>query len=126
MTYYVNPRLVADEDGGSSSRADGAGGGANRSHAESSRSSSPSITLEILDAQGGLVRRLEVPQGKPGAGLQRTVWDMRHAPPYVPDEDQPGGGFSSSGPRGPWVLPGEFRCDSGSGRRASSIRDDQR
>jgi photosystem II stability/assembly factor-like uncharacterized protein len=82
------------------------------------------IELEILDAQGKLIRRYSTadlaprPQrtpvvtsnwlAQPGVltkkeGLNRFVWDLRYAPPTGGG----GGGFFS--PRSPMVLPGEYR-----------------
>lgn len=70
---------------------------------------SAAVQLEILDADGEVVRTLEGPDR---AGLQRVVWDFRMDPPYEPepDEDEEEGGrdWDSEGPDGPLVLPGNY------------------
>jgi photosystem II stability/assembly factor-like uncharacterized protein len=56
-----------------------------------------SVALEILEADGDVVRRLE---GIPSeAGSQRLVWDLRYA--------RPGRDLTSGG--GPRAVPGEYR-----------------
>lgn len=67
----------------------------------------PEVSLEILDADGDVVRRLEAPSR---AGIHRVVWDLRHEPPYRSSGGQGGGGFFGGGgaPDGPWVLPGTY------------------
>ncbi len=65
----------------------------------------PSIEIEILDAQGQTVRQLELPNGGARKGLHRLVWDLRYAPAFLPDIE----GGTGRGPRGPFVLPGEYR-----------------
>ena len=93
LAYYVNPSMmeVAPE-----STDDG------------SESGAPRIELDILDGNGGLVRRLNPPQGAKGAGIQRLVWDLRHPLSYDPDEGEriP---FSRGQPRGPFVLLGTYQ-----------------
>ncbi|MBZ5645876.1 MAG: glycosyl hydrolase [Acidobacteriia bacterium] len=82
------------------------------------------VTLDILDAQGGLVRHYsskekkiaEQPpewpdQEKPKevipaeAGLNRFAWDLRHEPPIK----IPGAFYSGIGPQGPLALPGAYQ-----------------
>jgi hypothetical protein len=81
------------------------------------------VQIEILDAQGKTVRRFSSTEARPrpqrmpvvtgnwltappavtaNAGLNRFVWDLRYASSLGG-----GGGFFS--PRGPMVLPGEYR-----------------
>ncbi|HEV2424872.1 MAG TPA: hypothetical protein VGZ29_08595 [Terriglobia bacterium] len=81
------------------------------------------VSLEIVDAQGKIVRRYSTadhparPQRMPvvtsnwihqppvmtkKAGLNRFVWDLRYAAPA-----EGGGGFFS--PRGPMALPGQYK-----------------
>jgi hypothetical protein len=76
LTYYVNPRAAAGP-----------------------------ITIEIIDGSARVVRRLEVPQGQSGAGLQRVVWDLRYDAIFTPPTGTPGQAV-----RGPWVLPGEYQA----------------
>jgi len=83
------------------------------------------VALEVLDASGAVIRTLssrkvepavkeddpdeEGPAPKPlpkQAGLQRTVWDLRHAPPTRIR----GAKWDSGDPTsGPLVLPGTYR-----------------
>jgi hypothetical protein len=76
LTYYVNPRAAAEP-----------------------------ITLEIIGGGNRVVRRLDVPQGQSGAGLQRVVWDLRYDASFTPAPGAPGQVV-----RGPWVLPGEYQA----------------
>jgi len=81
------------------------------------------ITLDILDAQGKLMRHLSstqttkenqppewpdqiVPNDKipAGAGLNRVVWDLRMNDP----EQIPGAFYAGLPPRGPRVAPGQY------------------
>ena len=81
------------------------------------------ITLDILDAQGKLMRHLSstqttkenqppewpdqiVPNDKipAGAGMNRLVWDLRMADP----EQIPGAFYAGLPPRGPRVAPGQY------------------
>lgn len=61
------------------------------------------ISLEITDAAGTPIRRLEVPQGAAGAGVHRVTWDLRYEPVFVP---RSGAGRPV---RSPWVLPGTYQ-----------------
>jgi len=54
--------------------------------------------LSITDDRGNVVRTLD---GSVEAGLQTTVWDMRHAPAYTNDS-------GDDGPAGPQVMPGSY------------------
>ena len=88
------------------------------------------LTLEILDAQGKLVRRFssrkpeaaEAPSEFPGlqapseqlpteAGLNRFVWDLRYAPPDSLAHEFPISAIVHDTPKyplGAWVLPGSY------------------
>jgi hypothetical protein len=63
--------------------------------------------IEILDAQGNLVRNLT--KFSREAGVQRAAWDLKGEPPVIrkvrEDADEELGG---RGPRGPEVLPGVY------------------
>jgi photosystem II stability/assembly factor-like uncharacterized protein len=65
------------------------------------------MTLAVHDSAGALVQALAAPAGR---GIQRVVWDLRHAPLPVRSG---GGEDDDEGPRattpGPLVLPGRYR-----------------
>jgi hypothetical protein len=69
------------------------------------------LKLTIVDANGQLVRELDAATR---AGINRVTWDLRLAPPYVPERPPGGGGGGGGGgpfggaPRGPFVLPGSY------------------
>jgi hypothetical protein len=65
------------------------------------------VTISITDASGKVVRTLE---GDDQLGVQEVIWDLRHEPPYVPEEQpqQQFGGFFGGAPNGPKVLPGMY------------------
>jgi hypothetical protein len=65
----------------------------------------PEIQIEVIDDNGDVVRRLDPPAGGGRPGIHRLVWDMRHAPARLPNLD----GGIDAGPRGPWVLPGDYQ-----------------
>lgn len=80
----------------------------------------PAVILTITDAEGKIVRRLNA---SAGAGVQRTVWDMRYTPPSISaapagGQGGPGGGGGGGGgggfggfgggPQGPLVMPGKY------------------
>jgi photosystem II stability/assembly factor-like uncharacterized protein len=91
------------------------------------------VTLEILDAKGGLVRRyssedapeapvpdrnipdywIRPPQTlSKDAGAHRFYWDLRYAPPVVAEYSYPIAavyGNTPREPRGPFALPGTYR-----------------
>ena len=75
----MNPELMSSSSTEPTTARDG--GAETRSGA--------SIQLAIYDAQNNLVRRLKVPQGPAGTGIQRAVWDPRHP---LPDEAAGGAG----------------------------------
>jgi photosystem II stability/assembly factor-like uncharacterized protein len=77
------------------------------------------ISLEIADVAGRIVRRLSVPQGEPGTGVQRAVWDLRYDPTFTPPQ-----GSSGQPVRGPWVLPGDYtvRLTAGGVTRTQPLR----
>jgi hypothetical protein len=82
------------------------------------------VTLDILDAQGKLVRhlsskekkeneqppewpdRVEAPKAIPAKeGMNRFAWDLRYNEPI----QIPGAFYSSNGPRGALALPGDYQ-----------------
>jgi hypothetical protein len=82
------------------------------------------VTLDILDASGKLVRHLsskkkketEQPPEWPDRvervktipakeGMNRFAWDLRHDDPI----EIPGSFYSSTGPKGPLALPGDYQ-----------------
>ena len=82
------------------------------------------VTLDILDAQGKVVRhlsskekkgheqppewpdRVQTPKTIPAnAGMNRYAWDLRYEDPV----EIPGAFYSGDGPRGPLVLPGDYQ-----------------
>jgi photosystem II stability/assembly factor-like uncharacterized protein len=94
---------------------------------EDGRETKQEITLEILDAEGGVVRKYSNIDKKTGpdqpeedpfeekpaellpaeAGMNRFAWDLRHDRPVK----VPGGEavFSDYKPKGPMVLPGRYQ-----------------
>jgi photosystem II stability/assembly factor-like uncharacterized protein len=65
------------------------------------------VELDVLDAQGAVVRQLIDGRPAPRTGVFRVTWDLRHASPAparAADDDE---GFFG-GPRGPFVLPGKY------------------
>ncbi len=91
ITYYVRPDTMTgpENDEGSSWKA-------------------PKVTVDIVDTQGELVRRLEPVQGKEGTGIQRLVWDLRHPLAYEPSPEERTSFFHGN-LKGPFVLPGTYR-----------------
>ena len=83
------------------------------------RAAAAPVTLEIVDGEGRVVRRLEVPQGLAGAGLQRVVWDLSYDAAFTPPP-----GAAGQPVRGPWVLPGEYqaRLTAGGVTRTQPVR----
>jgi hypothetical protein len=82
------------------------------------------VTLDILDAQGKLVRHLSSKEKKgtqqppewpdliqrsetipAHAGMNRLAWDLRYNQPV----QVPGAFYSGTGPRGPLALPGDYQ-----------------
>ena len=67
------------------------------------------MIFTVTDSEGKIVRRLTAPAG---AGVQRTVWDMRYLPPSISAAPQgppaDGGGFGGFGPQGSLVMPGKY------------------
>ena len=59
------------------------------------------ITIQVMDGEGGQVRRLE---GPARAGVNRTAWDLRHG--FDAGEEEAGDSPFSRGPQGPLVIPG--------------------
>ena len=68
----------------------------------SEEASQSAAVVDILDADGNVVRRL--PAGRVGAGVQRLVWDLRHEPPPDPRSRA----ADRRGLRGFFVMPGEW------------------
>jgi photosystem II stability/assembly factor-like uncharacterized protein len=96
LTMYLADEALQPADAGEDPEAESAGGrdGADRL----------TTKLELLDADGSIVRQLDAPSR---AGIHRVVWDLRTAPPYEPPRNQ-GGGFGFFRPRGAQVLPGTY------------------
>jgi len=69
------------------------------------------VSLEIVDAAGGVVRSLS---GKAEPGLHRVQWDLRHAPAAAASAGATRAGDDEEGPRfggspaGPYVYPGRY------------------
>ena len=99
-----------------------------------------SVTLEIRDARGALVRRFSsddraapppeppqiadewLPRAEPPTrhvGLNRFVWDLRYPPPPAERHDYSIAAIAGQGtvaePQGPLVLPGEYQVRLGVG-----------
>ncbi|MEQ1921009.1 MAG: glycosyl hydrolase [Pyrinomonadaceae bacterium] len=74
-----------------------------------SEEEAPAVIFTVTDSEGKIVRRLTAPAG---AGVQRTVWDMRYLPPSIsaaPQGPPPDGGFGGGfGPQGSLVMPGKY------------------
>jgi photosystem II stability/assembly factor-like uncharacterized protein len=73
-----------------------------------SRSTKPAITLEILDANGTVIRHL---RGTNRSGINRVVWDLTTDPPGGPKAKQDSRGYYVFYPlkiEGPQVLPGTY------------------
>jgi len=92
-----------------------------------------SVTLEVLDASGSVIRTLtsQAPPPEPApqldipnywlamphplptaAGMHRVVWDLRYTPPPAFSHVQPIAALihdTPSDPRGPFVTPGEYQ-----------------
>src|SRR2546422_1482780 len=102
-----------------------------------------SVTLEIRDARGALVRRFSsddraapppeppqiadewLPRAEPPTrhvGLNRFVWDLRYPPPPAERHDYSIAAIAGQGtvaePQGPLVLPGEYQVRLGVGGQA--------
>ncbi len=69
----------------------------------------PEVRLDILDNRDQLVRRLEPVQGEKGTGVQRLVWDLRHALAYEPSPEERQSFFFGD-LKGPFVLPGTYKA----------------
>jgi photosystem II stability/assembly factor-like uncharacterized protein len=69
--------------------------------------------LVVEDGSGATVRELEISKK---AGLHRAVWDLRLPPPYTPPANSGRGGQAGGeggffgAPRGPFVLPGQYKA----------------
>ncbi|MGH9346803.1 MAG: VPS10 domain-containing protein [Vicinamibacterales bacterium] len=85
--------------------ADGPPHGAIITYYASERARARPASIDILDADGTLVRQLR-PAAAGGSAIRRAIWDLRHGLPEA--EPRPAGGFRRA-PRGPFVLPGQYR-----------------
>ena len=122
IDYWVAPNGGGDsgtEAGAVGSGAEGGGreGGRGGGSQRSGRAAGNAIELTIHDAAGRRVRRLQIPQGREGAGLHRITWDMRYDPTWVAPAgqgDSRGGGGRGGGGQGtvqsPWVMPGTYEA----------------
>jgi hypothetical protein len=84
ISYWIGPRAPA----------------AGETEAES-----PGLQIDVLDAGNTVVRRLATPANATRPGIHRLVWDLRYQPVRLANPD----GSIDDGPRGPWVLPGDYR-----------------
>ena len=66
------------------------------------------FAIEILNAEGEIVRTLDADKLEHGAGMHRATWDLRQAPPRPRNELDPGGGDFGGPPAGAYVLPGVY------------------
>lgn len=88
------------------------------------------VTITITDSKGEKLRDI---RGTKNAGLNRVMWDLRHAPPPQPEgagaggpggggEGGGGGGFFGGGPRGPLVWPGAYSVKVSVGSQSSEAQ----
>ncbi len=109
LTYYVGDqaRGSAGEDSGEAGASDRGDGAGEQQGSRGGAAHGP--RLEVFDNDGKLVQRLQLASA---AGLHRTLWDLRHEPPYRADPAQNQGGFGGffggGAPRGPLVMPGIY------------------
>jgi len=82
------------------------GGGGGPPQDDEQEAPEPTVTLQILDEAGDVIRTFE---GPGEAGVQQAVWDLRHDSAADPDEFEGGGRFFFRGARGPRVLPGSYK-----------------
>ncbi|MEY2584708.1 MAG: hypothetical protein QOD80_734, partial [Verrucomicrobiota bacterium] len=94
------------------------------------------VTLEIIDAQGKVVRHLsskekkkndqppewpdqvETPRIIPaGEGMNRFAWDLHYDDPI----ETPGAFYYGEGPRGPLALPGEYQVRMTAGGKTQTV-----
>jgi photosystem II stability/assembly factor-like uncharacterized protein len=81
-----------------------------------------SVKVIITDQSGKVVRELNGPKE---SGLNRVVWDLRHAQPAVIEAGQGGGGGGGFfGPRGPRVAPGQYtiKLTAGSAQATKTVQ----
>ena len=70
------------------------------------REEEPTVLLLVRDSDGNLVRQVE---GKTGAGLHRTAWDLRWPATNPVNLSSPGFRVPwASDPQGPLVVPGQY------------------
>jgi len=94
------------------------------------------VTLDIIDAQGKVVRHLsnkekkkndqppewpdqiETPRTIPAAeGMSRFAWDLHYDDPI----ETPGAFYYGEGPRGPLALPGEYQVKMTAGGKTQTV-----
>src|SRR5213083_618745 len=94
------------------------------------------VSLEILDASGKVVRRLSSKEKKEGEqppewpdrvervktipaseGMNRFAWDLRYDDPI----QIPGAFYSSTGPKGPLALPGNYQVKLTVGGKSQTV-----
>jgi photosystem II stability/assembly factor-like uncharacterized protein len=94
------------------------------------------ITLDILDAQGKVVRHLSSKEKKEGEqppewpdrvervktipaneGMNRFAWDLRYDDPI----QIPGAFYSGTGPKGPLALPGDYQVKLTVGGKSQTV-----
>ena len=94
------------------------------------------VTLDIMDAQGKVVRHLsskekkkndqppewpdqvETPRTIPAAeGMNRFAWDLHYDDPI----ETPGAFYYGEGPRGPLALPGEYQVKMTAGGKTQTV-----
>ena len=98
ITYYINPSLLKEKNKkpkkpteDSNERANG------RPERE------PQVTIQILDAENNVIRKLEGPMKE---GINRTQWRLRRDGFRMPSVTSRRRGYN---PPGPAVLPGKYK-----------------
>ena len=100
ITYYLKTDVPPAPKPSPTTASNGNGG--TLPAPETAVPADPKVTIEILDATGTLVRRLEGPDR---AGVNRVAWDLQYPLPFTPAA----GEESWFGPpRGTLVLPGVY------------------
>ena len=109
IRYYLGEDLSAEtmvSDGAMGSNGNG-NGQMRRGRRRGGGGDASMAKITILGPSGETIRELE---GPGQAGIQQVEWDLRFAPPYIPEGGQRGGGggFFNRDPEGPRVLPGTY------------------
>lgn len=101
ISYYLPESLEEDESSEAAGEADAESDAAGEQAQAEER-----MTLEILDANGTVIRTLDKLGKK--AGINRVAWNLAMDGPKLRKE--PSGEFSefNQPPRGPYVLPGTY------------------